>query len=96
MHAITSTLVLCALCAAVSGAAWTSVTFPNPNTNSQACGRVQQSWICDPDDLLGAESKDVVEGILKLIHTGEEPYVKAQCGSAGNVGFQVRRIISVQ
>jgi len=69
---------------------WNPRTYPNPVLDPLACGRrVPQSWVCDPDHLLSHESADVVEGLIKLINQGEDPYARAYCGSAGMVGYQV-------
>jgi hypothetical protein len=36
------------------------------------------------------ESANVVEGIIKEIEAGGDPYAKAPCGEAGEQGYQVR------
>lgn len=93
-------VVLCCLLPVVVTAAWRKAagvpgwlpdTFPNPNTNPQACGRagVARSSVCDPDGVLSKESADVVEGLINKIAEGEAPYVRVPCGDAGPQGFQV-------
>lgn len=71
---------------------WTPKRYPDPTQDPEACGRpgVEHSWVCDPDGILSVEQRNVVEGILKAIAAGEQPYAKAACGSAGEVGAQVR------
>ena len=70
-------------------AGWGPQNYPNPVRSPQSCGRNLQSWICDPDRILSLESRNVVEGVIKLINVGEEPYAKTYCNGA-NTGFQVR------
>ena len=47
--------------------------LPNPMKNPAACGRpnIPRSQICDPDEMLSKESKDVVEGYINAITKAE-------------------------
>ncbi|GFR48941.1 hypothetical protein Agub_g10948 [Astrephomene gubernaculifera] len=70
--------------------AWKPETFPNPMKDVTKCGRRGvPSWVCDPDGVIPYDSANVVEGTLKKIFAGEEPYALGPCGSAGPKGFQV-------
>ena len=84
-------LVIVSVCLRLSlGVSWTQLNFPNPNISPRACGRlVDKSWVCDPDEILSTESKNVIEGVIKKIEQGDEPYARAPCGTLGNIGFQV-------
>jgi len=53
--------------------------------------RANPSWICDVDRLLSTKGANIIEGVIKLINTGESPYVKRKCGSTGVVtGYEAR------
>lgn len=69
--------------------AWTPSTYPNPAKDPEACGRpgVASSWVCDPDSVISAASRNVVEGLLKGIAMGDPPYARSPCAE----GFQVCR-----
>ncbi len=76
--------------AAVLGSAsqaWTPSDYPNPAKDPEACGRpgVASSWVCDPDSVISAASRNVVEGLLKGIAMGDPPYARSPCAE----GFQV-------
>jgi hypothetical protein len=49
---------------------WNKHNYPNPLFDFEACGRPVQSWICDPDNIMTDESKNVIEGIIQLIADG--------------------------
>lgn len=69
---------------------WDASRFPNPTVDLDACGRHGvKSWVCDPDKVLSYEGANVIEGVLKDIEAGSDPYVKMPCGTMGNQGFQV-------
>lgn len=58
--------VLCAL-VCVSQAVqleWTSSDYPNPMTDPELCGRMKESYICDPNGLLDKKSADALDYIL--------------------------------
>lgn len=85
-------LILLALCISWASAAapWAASDFPNPQTDSQACGRGDvKSWVCDPDGVLSVQEANVVEGMLKDIALAQKPYPKSQCGTQETPGFQV-------
>ncbi|MEW5310569.1 MAG: hypothetical protein WDW38_002355 [Sanguina aurantia] len=71
--------------------AWTPEQYPNPQFNASLCGRpgVEMSWLCDPDGVLSADSRNVVEGVIQQIAVGDAPFSRAPCGSLGDVGSQV-------
>eukprot|EP00191_Tetraselmis_sp_GSL018_P010159 CAMPEP_0177596786 /NCGR_PEP_ID=MMETSP0419_2-20121207/11325_1 /TAXON_ID=582737 /ORGANISM="Tetraselmis sp., Strain GSL018" /LENGTH=540 /DNA_ID=CAMNT_0019088835 /DNA_START=174 /DNA_END=1792 /DNA_ORIENTATION=- len=72
-----------------TGAAWSPGEFPNPTVAHESCGRGVKSWICDPDRLLSKEEQDLVEGIIKKIAEGAQPFKKLPCGSSAEAGAQV-------
>ena len=49
---------------------WSPSEVANPRTEPARCGRptVERSSLCDPDDILTLESKDIVEGYIN-VHT---------------------------
>ena len=51
----------------------TPLNIPNPMENPVACGRpgVPRSQICDPDNMLAKENKDVIEGYINAIKKAE-------------------------
>ena len=68
---------------------WLPEKMPNPWTEPAACSRTVASWVCDPDGVIPRGDQDLIEGVLKQIAAGQEPYAKLPCGSDGNVGPQV-------
>ena len=42
-----------------------------------------------PDGVLTYDGANLVEGIIKQVLRGEDPYTKAPCGDLGAKGFQV-------
>lgn len=85
-------VVAALLCAVAAHAApWGPQDFPNPKRDTALCGRRKASNICDPDGILSSEKAgDRVEGVIKDIWEGQDPYTKAPCGDQGMEGFQVR------
>jgi uncharacterized membrane protein YgcG len=65
-------LFLLSLCS-VHCAVYSPTDIPNPNTNPAQCGRpnVAKSSICDPDNLLTKDSKDVIEGYINQVTKAE-------------------------
>jgi len=62
-------LLLCIVVLTAAGVAlkgWTPQLVPNPMTLPAECGRtgVEHSKVCDPDNLLTKETKDVIEGYI--------------------------------
>ena len=51
----------------------TPLNIPNPMENPVECGRsgVPRSQICDPDNMLAKENKDVIEGYINAIKKAE-------------------------
>jgi hypothetical protein len=79
---------LCAglLLALLGGAgAWTSENFPDPQKDPQACGRDVTGWVCSPDKLVKPESLAVIEGTIRAIHEGIEPYKQMLCAETGEL-----------
>jgi Modulator of levamisole receptor-1 len=88
------TVVLLALCClAQCTPSWQPSSFPNPGSDARACGRgdvkAGASRICDPDHVIGSESRNVVEGIIQDIEAGREPYATMDCGAKGKTGYKV-------
>lgn len=74
---------------AVQAMPWGPDTFPDPKRDVNLCGRRgKSSNICDPDGVISFEGADRVEGIIKDIWDGVDPYKRAPCGDEGIVGFQ--------
>ncbi|KAL6778337.1 hypothetical protein ACKKBG_A17805 [Auxenochlorella protothecoides x Auxenochlorella symbiontica] len=63
-----------------AGAEWTPSTFPNPKVDIGKCGRRVASNICDPDGVLAQAEADRVEGVIKDIWAGVDPYIRKKCG----------------
>ncbi|KAL6754945.1 hypothetical protein V8C86DRAFT_2688347 [Haematococcus lacustris] len=90
-----SCLVLCLTWHSLPGARgatfpWTPARYPNPTVDVGLCGRGKPSWICDPDHVLSTNGANVVEGVIKLIASGEAPYVQQPCGPDRRLtGFEV-------
>lgn len=87
-------LVLLALCClAQCTPSWQPNDYPNPGKDAKACGRgdvkTGMSRLCDPDSVLSAKSRNVVEGIIQDIEAGREPYALMQCGAKGQTGYKV-------
>lgn len=90
-------LIILGLCISWTSAAapWEAIDFPNPYSESQACGRGDvKSWICDPDGILSVREANVVEGMLKDIALARDPYPKSECGTDDIPGFQVCSLYS--
>lgn len=68
---------------------WTPETIPNPWELPEACGRAVSSWVCDPDRVMTQSDQDLVEGLIKKISLGSEPYKSLQCGSVRKAGAEV-------
>lgn len=70
---------------------WRPSDFPDPKRDVHLCGRGgRPSNICDPDNVLNDEkATNRIEGILKDIWEGKEPYAKAPCGAKDLQGYQV-------
>ena len=66
-------LFVCLVLTYVHGLGKTPAQIPNPIENPLACGRpgVPRSQICDPDDMLNKDSKDIIEGYLNAIKKAE-------------------------
>jgi len=62
--------------------------LPNPMRDPAGCGRpnVPRSQICDPDDMLKKESKDVVEGYINAITKAEVAVAIVNSMSSAFVG----------
>ena len=88
--AVLSVILLGAWPAMGEADGWLPEKMPNPWTEPAACSRTVPSWLCDPDGVIPREDQDLIEGVLKQIAAGQEPYAKLPCGSHGNVGPQVR------
>lgn len=77
---------------------WTPASFPNPKKDVAACGRGVPSNICDPDGLLTKAEADRVEGVVKDIREGVDPFKRRKCGDdlegymvrAGRCGGELR------
>jgi hypothetical protein len=83
-------LLLLGVTSAVSGAQWGPENYPDPKRDTQLCGRKgKQSNICDPDGILSYKAANRVEGIIKDIYDGVDPYVRVPCADQGVAGFQV-------
>lgn len=87
--ALAGALVLCLALRVGAGPPWTPSTFPNPKLDIDKCGRGVPSNICDPDQVISTAAANRVEGILKEIYEGADPYARAPCGSKGLEGYQV-------
>ena len=74
---------------------WLPDKMPNPWTHPASCSRTVPSWVCDPDGVIPRGDQDLIEGVLKEIAFGKEPYVKLPCGSQGNVGPQVHVLMQI-
>ena len=73
------------LAALAAGArAWTAADLPDPQTSPEACGRETTGWICSPDALVSGESLNVLEGTVRHIYAGKEPYTKLTCPENGD------------
>lgn len=85
------TAFLLITCSAVERpSAWDADTFPDPKRDVNLCGRKgKKSNICDPDGVLTLAGANRIEGVLKDVWEGADPYVRAPCGSAGVIGYQV-------
>ena len=84
-----SCIALLLLAVAVQAVPWGPDSFPDPKRDVNLCGRKgKSSNICDPDGILSIEGADRVEGIIKDIWEGVDPYRKAPCGDQAIVGFQ--------
>lgn len=59
-------LLLSSLLSGCAGKEWHPKLVPNPATNPAGCGRssVSMSMVCDPDEFLTKEGRDVVEGYI--------------------------------
>ena len=68
---------------------WTPASFPNPKKDVAACGRGVPSNICDPDALLTKAEADRVEGVVKDIRGGVDPFKRRKCGDDLE-GYMVR------
>lgn len=89
MHAVGVLAAALLLVGAHAGPDWTPSTFPNPKQNITLCGRGVPSNICDPDGVVTREEADRIEGVIKDIHAGADPYVRKKCGD-NLEGFMVR------
>lgn len=69
-----------ASCRAAPAPGWSPASFPNPQTDPEACGRPSRGTVCDPDRVLSEASADRVQGTLIDILDGAPPYVKHDCG----------------
>lgn len=75
-------LVLLPLLASCAAETWTPSTFPNPSKDVERCGRRGvASWVCDPDGIMPYQSANVVEGVIKKIAEGADPYIQDACGA---------------
>lgn len=46
---------------------WVLDAYPNPQTDTDACGRRGvRSWVCDPDGVLPYDDANEVEGYIKV------------------------------
>lgn len=88
MRGCTFLVVLLAL-GVHAGAEWTPSTFPNPKVDVGKCGRRVASNICDPDGVLAQAEADRVEGVIKDIWAGVDPYIRKKCGDEME-GYMVR------
>jgi hypothetical protein len=71
---------------------WTPESFPNPNKDVNKCGRPGvKSSICDPENVLTTEQQNMVDGLVNEIASGFSPFKTAECGAAGQQGFQVQQ-----
>lgn len=69
---------------------WSPGVYPDPQQDVFACGRDgRKSSICDPENILGRESANMVDGLINEIAEGTSPFRTAQCGASGQKGFQV-------
>lgn len=83
-------LLLLGTATAVQGAQWGPENYPDPKRDTQLCGRKgKQSNICDPDGILSYKGANRIEGIIKDIYDGVDPYVRVPCADQGVAGFQV-------
>lgn len=54
-----------------------------------------EEWLCtcccsqDPDSVIPYENANVIEGLIKKINRGEQPFKVRECGDAGFQGDQV-------
>ena len=55
-------------------------TLPNPQKSPDLCHRIRASSVCDPDNILGTESANVVDGLINFIHEGSHGFKKGKCG----------------
>ncbi|KDD74804.1 hypothetical protein H632_c1063p0, partial [Helicosporidium sp. ATCC 50920] len=65
--------------ASPSTPAWSSDTFPNPKLSPERCGRSVAGNVCDPDSVLDRASQDRLEGLIKDIAAGVDPYALHDC-----------------
>jgi hypothetical protein len=63
--------------------AWTAANFPDPLKDPPACGRDVTGWVCSPDKLVKPDSLAVIEGTIRAIHKGIEPYKQMLCVETG-------------
>lgn len=68
---------------AAGARAWSVANFPDPQSNPEACGRATTGWICSPDALVSGESLSVLEGTVRHIYAGKEPYTTLTCPDTG-------------
>lgn len=72
------------------GRKWNPDTYPNPKRDVNLCGRHgRASSICDADNIISFKAANRIEGILKEIWAGSDPYVRIPCGEEGYTGYQV-------
>jgi hypothetical protein len=86
-------VLVAALLAAAAGSAvaWAPDSFPDPKRDVNLCGRKgKASNICDPDGVISYEAANRVEGVIKDIWAGVDPFVRAPCADKGLQGYQVR------
>jgi hypothetical protein len=76
--------------------AWTPQIFPDPQKDPAACGRDVTGWVCSPDKLVKPESLSVIEGTIRAIHSGIEPYTKMTCPETGEKVFAEVLVAAVQ
>ena len=90
---VAAAVLLALCCLAQCTPSWQPSSFPNPGSDARACDRgdvkAGASRICDPDHVIGAESRNVVEGIIQDIEAGREPYAAMDCGAKGKTGYKV-------
>ena len=83
------------LVCSVNAVKWGPSDFPDPKRDVNLCGRGgRSSNICDPDQILTEKGANRIEGVIKDIQDGIEPYIRVKCANEGVIGFQVGGVAS--